>query len=201
MRYPSYIAVIVAALFILPADGLGQNQAQGAAPLPVTLGIRDANTPPTPERIPKPFVPGSYKPSAAKKNKTKSTAKPKTQAMPKSAPPESAAASTKTETQKPVESRQAPFEASAAPQAPPLVTPPSEKISPIVPYVDDLPQAADQKANQDDFKSPSQDVSSELSPAPAPASEPGAMPEPSPAQGQPQATPQTPAPAPDAPKP
>ncbi len=181
MRTALWISGMAAlGLLVFPGAGAGQTQGAsqaGAAPLPVMLDIRDASVAPVPERIPKPFVPGAAKQKSSKPKKPKqprNPAAPRSQAAaqaPRDVAPKS---QVKPNAGLPPAPQQDPF---AAPEgAPPLVVAPAEKISPIVPYVDETPQAANQTANQDDYKPASPDASPELAPAPAPAGAPQAAP-------------------------
>jgi len=228
MRAFFCLAAFAAALLLSSPSGLAQGQAPGiypgagvsAAPLPVTLDIRDAATPPTPERIPKPFVPG--KKQAAPKKKNKRPTKPKATQQ---APKQSAAMPSANAQDIPQAQPEAP-QASTPMDRPPLVTPPREKISPIVPYIDDAPPAEGRDTGQgmgqtgapNDFKAATKDTSPELSPSPAqspdaapaaspeaapiaaPIAAPEAAPSPQPTASEPPRAPQT-APAPQAAKP
>lgn len=224
MRAFFCLSAFAAALLLSSPSGLAQGQAPGissgagvsAAPLPAPLGIRDAATPPTPERIPKPFVPGQKQ--AAPKKKNKRPTKPKTTQQ---APKQSAAMPSANAQDIPEAQPEAP-RASTPVDRPPLVTPPREKISPIVPYIDDAPTAEGRDTGQgmgqtgapNDFKAATKDTSPELSPSPAqspdaapaaspeaaPIAAPEAAPSPQPAASETLKAPQT-APVPEAAKP
>ncbi len=164
--------LLSATMFATPDFAAGQTTSGScytpgkSAPLPVTLTVRDVRTPPTPPREPRPFVPGQKPLYSSKRKRVKKRVVKK---------PRVAKATPAT----PVKAVASPPPAPTAPAAnakaddapPPLVETPKERISPIVPYVDDEPQTKDNgtKSAGPDETLNIPDTSPELAPAAAPA--------------------------------